>query len=248
MARKLRVEYADAIYHLMNRGDRREPIFKDDADRERFLETLAEACGKTQWQIHAYCLMTNHFHLVVETPQANLVAGMKWFLGTFTSRFNRRHRLSGHLFSGRYKSLVVGELGIGRDEAAGRRRVAEATEERRARDKAGEWKSVRKGWFLGAAGLKEQLLEQMGTELGRHHGGPEKRETDAQKAERIVGSELRKRHWTEQDLKERRKTDARKVKLALRLRRETEMTLDWIAQRLHMACRDTLANWLRGWN
>src|SRR5437867_8660708 len=91
----------------MNRGDRREPIFKDDADRKRFLETLAEACDKTQWQVHAYCLMTNHFHLVVETPQANLVAGMKWFLGTFTSRFNRRHRLSGHLFSGRYKSLIV---------------------------------------------------------------------------------------------------------------------------------------------
>src|SRR5438876_2099097 len=97
----------------MNRGDRREPIFKDDADRKRFLETLAEACGKTQWQVHAYCLMTNHFHLVVETPQANLVAGMKWFLGTFTSRFNRRHRLFGHLFSGRYKCLVVDGSGDG---------------------------------------------------------------------------------------------------------------------------------------
>ena len=140
---------------------------------------------------------------------------------------------------------LLGELGIGRDDAVGRRRFAEATEERRRRDEPGEWKSVRKGWFLGAAGLKEQLLKQMGTELGRHHGGPEKRETDAQKAERIVGSELRKRHWTEQDLKERRKTDATKVKLALRLRRETVMTLDWIAQRLHMGCRDTLANCLK---
>src|SRR5437667_6182787 len=107
VARKLRVQYPGAIYHLMNRGDRREPIFKDDADRKRFLETLAEACGKTQWQVHAYCLMTNHFHLVVETPQANLVAGMKWFLGTFTSRFNRRHKEFGHLFSDRYKALVV---------------------------------------------------------------------------------------------------------------------------------------------
>ena len=113
VARKLRVQYPDAIYHLMNRGDRREPIFKDDADRKRFLETLAEACVKTQWQVHAYCLMTNHFHLVVETPQANLVPGMKWFLGTFTSRFNRRHRLSGHLFSGRYKCLVVDGSGDG---------------------------------------------------------------------------------------------------------------------------------------
>ena len=107
MGRKLRVQYPGAIYHVMNRGDRREPIFKDDADRERFLQTLGEACAKTDWQVHALCLMPNHFHLVVETPRANLVAGMKWFLGTYTSRFNRRHKLFGHLFSGRYKSLVV---------------------------------------------------------------------------------------------------------------------------------------------
>ena len=113
MARKLRLEYAGAIYHLMSRGDRREPIFKDDSDRDRFLETLGEACLKTGWQVHAYCLMPNHFHLVVETPQANLVAGMKWFLGVYTSRFNRRHKLFGHLFSGRYKSLIVDGSGNG---------------------------------------------------------------------------------------------------------------------------------------
>ena len=71
MARKLRVEYPGAIYHLMNRGDRRESIFKDDEDRQRFLGTLGEACVKTGWQVHAYCLMSNHFHLVIETPQAN---------------------------------------------------------------------------------------------------------------------------------------------------------------------------------
>jgi hypothetical protein len=74
MARKLRVEYAGAIYHVMSRGDRREAIFRDDADREKFLETLTEACAKTGWQVHAYCLMGNHFHLVMETPQPNLVA------------------------------------------------------------------------------------------------------------------------------------------------------------------------------
>ena len=76
----------------MNRGDRREALFEDDRDRQRFLETLAEACGKTGWQVQAYCLMDNPFHLVLETPQANLVAGMKWLLGTYTSRFNRRHK------------------------------------------------------------------------------------------------------------------------------------------------------------
>ena len=82
----------------MNRGDRREPIFREEADRELFLDTLGQACEKTGWQVHAYCLMSNHFHLVIETPQANLVAGMKWLLGTYTNRFNRKHKLFGHLF------------------------------------------------------------------------------------------------------------------------------------------------------
>jgi REP element-mobilizing transposase RayT len=84
----------------MNRGDRREEIFRDDVDRTRFLEALEAVCQKTGWQVHAYCLMSNHFHLVVETPRANLVEGMKWLLGTYTMRFNRRHKLSGHLFAG----------------------------------------------------------------------------------------------------------------------------------------------------
>ncbi len=97
----------------MNRGDRRERIFMDDADRQRFIDTLGEACAKTGWQIHAYVLMPNHFHVVVETPQPNLVAGMKWLLGTYTSRFNRRHKLFGHLFSGRYKSPIVDGSGNG---------------------------------------------------------------------------------------------------------------------------------------
>ncbi|MGE3310721.1 MAG: transposase [Limisphaerales bacterium] len=113
MARKLRVEYAGAVYHVMSRGDRRESIFRDDQDRGRFVETLGECCAKTGWRVHAYCLMPNHFHVVVETPQPNLVAGMKWFLGTYTGRFNRRHRFSGHLFAGRYKSLVVDGSGNG---------------------------------------------------------------------------------------------------------------------------------------
>jgi len=107
MPRQLRIQYQGAIYHLMSRGDRREEIFRGDLDRKNFLETLGAACQKTGWQVHAYCLMSNHFHLVVETPRANLVEGMKWLLGTYTMRFNRRHKLSGHLFAGRYKSLLV---------------------------------------------------------------------------------------------------------------------------------------------
>ena len=101
MARPLRIQYPGAMYHVMNRGDQREDIFRDDEDRQRFLGTLTEACGKTEWQIHAYCLMRNHFHLVIETPQPNLVFGMKWLLGTYTKRFNIRHKICGHLFAGR---------------------------------------------------------------------------------------------------------------------------------------------------
>ena len=107
MARKARVEFAGAVYHVLDRGDRREPIFKDDTDRRRFLETLGEVCQRTGWRVHAYVLMSNHYHFLLETPQANLVAGMRWFQTTWTMRFNARHRLSGHLFQGRYKSVVV---------------------------------------------------------------------------------------------------------------------------------------------
>jgi REP element-mobilizing transposase RayT len=97
----------------MNRGDHRESIFCDDDDRRVFLSTLEEACQKTAWQIHSFCLMSNHFHLVIETPKANLVEGMKWFLGVYTARFNRRRKLFGHLFSGRYKALLVDGSGTG---------------------------------------------------------------------------------------------------------------------------------------
>lgn len=107
MPRKARVEFAGAVYHVLDRGDRREDIFCGDEDRELFLKTLGEACGRTGWRIHAWVLMSNHYHLLLETPQANLVAGMRWFQTTYTVRFNRRHGLCGHLFQGRYKAVIV---------------------------------------------------------------------------------------------------------------------------------------------
>lgn len=86
----------------MCRGDRRDDIFRDDGDREMLLATLAEAVEKTRWQVHAWVWMSNHYHLLVETPEANLVKEMTWFQTTYTTRFNARHRLRRHLFGGRY--------------------------------------------------------------------------------------------------------------------------------------------------
>jgi len=112
MPRKPRIEYAGAVYHVMSRGNGDDPIFWSDADRELFLKTLDEACVRCGWRIHAFVLMGNHYHLLLETPEANLVAGMKWLQGTYTQRFNGRNKRWGHLFQGRYKALVVdGETG-----------------------------------------------------------------------------------------------------------------------------------------
>jgi putative transposase len=107
MPRQVRVEYPGAFYHVMARGDRGESIFGDDQDREQILHTLGQACAKTGWRIHAWILMNNHYHWVVETPQPNLVQGMRWLQNTYTRRFNHRHELLGHVFGGRYKAVLI---------------------------------------------------------------------------------------------------------------------------------------------
>ncbi len=109
MPRQRRIEYPDAIYHVMARGDRREDIAVDDHDRDRFEETLEEAVEKSGWMVFAWVLMSNHYHFVFKTPEPNLVKGMTWFQNTWTRRFNSRHRLWGHLFGGRYRAIPVEE-------------------------------------------------------------------------------------------------------------------------------------------
>jgi len=295
------VEYEGAIYHLMNRGDRREPIFREDSDRLLFLETLGEACAKTDWQVHAYCLMSNHFHLLIETPQANLVVGMKWFLGAYTSRFNRKHRLCGHLFSGRYKALIVdgsgsgylrsvcdyvhlnpvrakllgkqdklrnypwssyreylkpskrrsrwlridrllGEMSIPKDSGPGRKEFEKRMELRRWEQEPEEWRRVRRGWCLGDEKFRKELIEAMAPRMRAEHYGQERQETALAKAERIMGEELKRLGWSERNLEQRRKGDANKIKIAQRLRRETTMTLVWIAERLRMGTKTHLTH------
>ncbi|MGA2852800.1 MAG: transposase [Verrucomicrobiota bacterium] len=301
MARKLRIEFAGAVYHVMNRGDRREAIFHDDADPALFLETLAESCAKTGWEVQAFCLMPNHFHLVVETPQPNLVAGMKWLLGTYTARFNRRHKLSGHLFSGRYKALLVdggnagylrtvcryvhlnpvrakligpeaplrefrwsslplylnapgkrpawlqvarvlGEEGIPKDSNAGRKEFERRMEERRQLDEPEEFGGIRRGWCLGDEAFRKELLAQMTEKVGQNHYGRERAESDLARAEQVLAAALAERGWTEEELKTRKKGDPVKVEIAARLRRETTMTLRWIAGRLTMGSLAYLNN------
>lgn len=303
MPRKLRVQYPGAIYHVINRGDRLEPIFKGDEDRELFLSTLGECCEKTGWEIHAYCLMRNHFHFVVETPRGNLVAGMKWFLGTYTARFNRRHKLFGHLFSGRYKALLVdgsgggylktvcdyvhlnpararllqreqslstfvwssygeylkaaarrhvwlrvdrvlGEHGIVRDSVSGRRQFEARMEQRRASEDKQEYQKIRRGWCYGQERFRQELLERMAGRAGEHHYAEDRRESEEQKARRIVALELRRLGWRPSELKQRRKADPGKVQMALRLRRETTMTLKWVAEELHMGGWTNVSNLL----
>jgi putative transposase len=107
MARPLRIEFAGALYHVTARGDRREPIVDDDTDRLAFFNVLAEVIERFNWLCHAYCLMTNHYHLVVETPDANLSKGMRQLNGMYTQATNRRHRRTGHLFQGRFKAILV---------------------------------------------------------------------------------------------------------------------------------------------
>jgi len=194
--------------------------------------------------------MSNHFHLVVETPKANLVAGMKWFLGTYTSRFNRRHKVFGHLFSGRYKSLIVdgsgtgylnpvrakllrsedpirsyawsswpeclkaagkrwaclrtdrlmGEYGITVDNGRGRRRLETELEKRRNMEEPEIYGQIRRGWFIGEAERKEELLEKIESRKGFWHFGEDLKESDEAKAERLVKAELKKKGWSEKDL------------------------------------------------
>jgi putative transposase len=107
VARSIRIEYPRAFYHVMARGNRRETIFRSDHDRRLFLKTLGEVCAMTGWRVHAWVLMSNHYHLFLETPEANLVAGMQWLQNSYTRRFNTRHRVWGRLFGDRYKAVVV---------------------------------------------------------------------------------------------------------------------------------------------
>jgi REP element-mobilizing transposase RayT len=107
MARPLRIEYDGALYHVTSRGNARKAIFKDDEDRELFLDTLTKVNERYNWLCHAYCLMNNHYHLLIETPDGNLSKGMRHLNGIYTQRYNKRYKRTGHIFQGRYKAIII---------------------------------------------------------------------------------------------------------------------------------------------
>jgi len=248
--------------------------------------------------------MRNHFHLVMETPEANLVAGMKWLLGVYTKRFNIRHKWCGHLFAGRYKALIVdgsgsgylrtvcdyvhlnparaklvpsrarletfpwssygaylgapkkrppwlrvdrwlGEKGIPKDSAAGRRELARQMELRRAQEESADYRELRRAWCWGSEIFRQELLLAAADHVGANHYGSERFESGEERAKRMVAEELKRLGWGSEELARRRKGDPQKVHLAGRLRTETTMSLAWIAERLHMGSWSNVANLLR---
>jgi len=280
------------MYHVMSRGDQRDDIFLDDVDRHDFVRTLAESCQKTGWQVHAFCLMRNHYHLVLETPDANLVSGMAWLQSTYTIRLNNRHRLTGHVLSGRYKAQLVegsgngylrvacdyvhlnpvrakllvpedrllaypwssfplylaareyrprwlradrllGEHGIQQDTPAGREEFERHLERRRLEEvDEAALAEFRRAWSIGGEAFRRECLEKMEGKVGENHPGQTRLETAEAKADRIVAEELTRLRWTRDDLAAHQKSDPRKLALAARLRQETTLSLEQIAERV----------------
>jgi putative transposase len=107
MARPLRLVIAGGLYHVISRGNARQDVYLDDHDRTGFLGTVARVVDRFRWLCHAYCLMGNHYHLLIETPKPNLPLGMRQLNGVYAQRFNRRHTRCGHLFQARYRSILV---------------------------------------------------------------------------------------------------------------------------------------------
>jgi putative transposase len=303
MPRSVRIEYEGAVYHVMSRGDHQEAIFLDEKDRQVFLETLAECCQRTGFRIHSYVLMSNHYHLLLETPEANLVDGMRWFQGTYTARFNSRHRQKGHLFQGRYKAIPVeGEEPeyfrrlsdyihlnparaglVDREKAdvasyewssaavfAGGRRLPEwlvrervfhalglSNEGRQARKRfvahlrlrareawasdkelAEEWRSLRRGWYIGDGGFRDRLEELAQAALsGRKRSSYRSeglRAHDEKEALRLMQETLSALKLSLEQVRALRKNDPRKQGVAWLLKTRTCVGLSWIREQLSL--------------
>jgi REP-associated tyrosine transposase len=169
MARPMRIEYDGALYHVTSRGNERRPIFRDDEDRVAFLDTLLKVDERFNWICHAYCLMNNHYHLIIETPDGNLSQGMRQLNGVYTQLFNRKHHRVGHLLQGRFKAVLIEKEGYLLEVS---RYVVLNPVRARAVERPEQWK-----WssYRGTAGMGkphkcltlEWILGQFGTKRGQ---------------------------------------------------------------------------------
>lgn len=167
MARQIRIEYPGAVYYVTTRGNAKRPIFKDEQDRKDFLELLGLLVDRFSWRCHAYCLMNNHYHLLIETPKANLSQGMRQLNGIYTQNFNRRHRRAGHVFQGRFKAVVIDRKNYLLDLAT--HIVLNPVRLRAAKSPASyKWSSYRATAGTGKAPpllTRERILAQFGKQL-----------------------------------------------------------------------------------
>lgn len=306
MARAPRFEGEGALYHVINRGNYRADIFRSQGTKAAFLECLAEACEKSAWVLHAWCVMSNHYHLALETPAANLVEGMQWLQGTFATRFNRLRKESGHLFQGRYKSLVVdpgdgmgplshyihlnpvraglcsveelgdrpwtslrllldpkarpkwyapeaflGHAGSLADTAAGRTRYLKylgwLAEDEPAR-KAMRFEQMSKGWVIGTAGFKKDLIkEQRAMAAALARGDLDVQGLREQELRQCLGELLKTSGRTVRDVTKEAKSAAWKVELAAAMKAQTTVTNRWLGEHLNMGGLHEVSRRVSAW-
>lgn len=218
MARSVRIEYPGAVYHMMCRGDRKEPIFDSDRDRREFMRTLGEACERTGFLVHGYVLMSNHYHLLLETPSGNLVSGMKWFQGTYTQRYNSANGKSGHLFQGRYKAIP-----LDCEDSGYFRCVSDYIHLNPAR--AGLLRPE-DALDAGMAGKRRDSYESGGM-----------RGYDEREAERLLSRALDQLGVNLEDVRARRQADAVKQAIAWWIKSQTVVGDAWLCRELQMGHR-----------
>jgi len=298
MARPLRIEFSGATYHLMARGNQGQKICLDDADRQMWLATLVEAWKRTGWRLHAWVLMGNHYHLLLETPEPNLVSGMKWLQGTYTQRFNARHRQRGHLFQGRYRAIpveadsgiylqtvstyihlnparaklirvgeqklweypwssygsyvrlpapvwltterVLGSLGLGPQNRSAylaymESRVLELGIRARRKELEADWRALRRGWYLGGEGFRDDLLERAeGQSSAAKGGGSGDKLHDQSRAEYLLQAGLAALELSAGQLPKLPKGMSEKLVLAWWWYSQTTVPRRWVAEQLSM--------------
>ncbi len=292
MARQPRIESGDNIYHVINRGNHRAFIFESEGAKMSFEQTLGEACQRNSWQLLAYCVLSNHFHLCLATPKGNLSEGMRWLQATFATRLNRLRREQGHLFQGRFKSLLVEpgaalsrlvdyihlnalRAGLEKPQTLGSYRWSSLYHfPKRANrsefmdcswlghrdqisDTAGGWtryknllrmrvaedpeeiasleKEMNRGWCIGSEGFKRAIAaDRLSKEGSARLEHEELKEFNRLQWESYVLRALKMLGKTSADVSGGRFSEAWKLAIASKMKRETSVTNQWLSERLHM--------------